>query len=114
VSGHFRKVGRVAGDIAKLSVAVTAEKSLAGVVNWHVAMGSVAPIPMVLREVEALLNRNRPLDDDFTSAIRATVAWSIAPIDDVRSTAWYRKRVSGVTVSDLCEQVWKELEGGKA
>ncbi len=114
VSGHFRKVGRVAGDIAKLSVAVTAEKSLVGVVNWHVAMGSVAPTPVVLCEVEALLNHNRPLDGDITSAIRATVAQSITPIDDVRSTAWYRKRVSGVTVSDLCEQVWKEFEGGKA
>lgn len=113
VSGHFRKVGRVAGDIAKLSVAVTAERSLSGTMTWRVAMGAVAPTPVVLSEVERLLNGAPRIGPGNVDDIRSVVGQSITPIDDVRSTARYRRCVSMVTVSDLCQQVWQELEETK-
>ncbi len=111
--GHFRKVGRVAGDIAKLSVVVSVQRSDLGAATWQVAMGSVAPTPLILLEVEQVLNRTARMAQRAGADIRHMVESSIHPIDDVRSTAWYRRRVSGVIVSDLWRQVWEEFEGAR-
>jgi CO/xanthine dehydrogenase FAD-binding subunit len=107
--GHFQKVGRVAGDIAKVNVAVVAEREGAAP-RWYVALGAVAPTAVRLPAVEALLNRVARLNAALLSDIRQAVAEAIHPIDDVRSTAWYRRRVAGITVADLVAQTWQELE----
>ena len=111
VAGRFRKVGRVAGDIAKLSAAVTAVRRGSGALSWQVAMGSVAPRPVLLADVAAILEQAGRFDDEVWEAVRSQVSESITPIDDMRSTAWYRKRVSAVTVADLCRTVFDDLRG---
>jgi xanthine dehydrogenase small subunit len=80
----FRKVGtRAAQAISKVV--------MAGVIgdDPRVAVGSVAPTVVRLRRTEAAIARGVPLED----AQRTLVA-EIAPIDDLRSTAEYRRRVA--------------------
>ncbi len=78
----FQKVGtRQAQAIAKVVIAVSLEPA-------RIAIGSVAEIPIRARQAEEALERG-----DRDGAIEA-VASAIRPIDDVRSTADYRRRVT--------------------
>jgi CO/xanthine dehydrogenase FAD-binding subunit len=92
----FRKVGtRAAQAISKIVMAVS--RSRGG--GARVAIGSVAEVPLRARRAEAALERN-----DVEGAI-AAVAEDIRPIDDVRSTAAYRRAVSQNVLRELLESV---------
>lgn len=83
----FEKVGpRRAQAIAKVGVAVT--HSSAG---WRVVAASMAPTVRRCRAVEAMLEAETRVTspEDFLPAIERDVQ----PIDDLRSSAEYRKRV---------------------
>ena len=85
----FRKVGtRAAQAISKVVVAVNREPA-------RVALGSVAEVPLRARGAEAALGRG-----DVEGAV-AAVAADIRPIDDVRSTAAYRRSVAQNVLGDL-------------
>jgi CO/xanthine dehydrogenase FAD-binding subunit len=80
----FRKVGtRAAQAISKVV--------MAGVVGEQprVALGSVAPTVVRAPRTEAAIAAGASID-----AARRTLAAEIAPIDDLRSTAEYRRRVA--------------------
>ena len=78
----FRKVGtRAAQAISKVVMAVSGHPA-------RIAIGSVAEVPLRARRAEAAVER-----DDIEAAI-AAVADDIRPIDDVRSTAAYRRAVT--------------------
>jgi CO/xanthine dehydrogenase FAD-binding subunit len=84
---QFIKVGsRRAQAIAKVGVALARSER-----GWRVVAASVAPTVRRCRTVEALLDRgDRPsAPEDLLPALSADVA----PIDDVRSTAVYRRTV---------------------
>jgi CO/xanthine dehydrogenase FAD-binding subunit len=90
----FRKVGtRGAQAISKVCFAAATDLEGGGVRDVRVAFGSVAPTVVRCRGVEDLL-RGRRLDADAIDAAVAALPREIAPIDDVRSTARYRLRVS--------------------
>ncbi|MDB4886766.1 MAG: molybdopterin dehydrogenase FAD-binding protein [Gemmatimonadetes bacterium] len=81
----FRKVGtRAAQAISKIVVAAVRDGSSA-----RIAVGSVAPTVVRLRETERALAASASLDDAM-AALRA----EIRPIDDIRSTAEYRLKVT--------------------
>jgi xanthine dehydrogenase small subunit len=85
----FRKVGtRAAQAISKVVMAVSRDPA-------RIAIGSVAELPVRARGAEAALARN-----DMEGAIRA-VADDIRPIDDVRSTAAYRRAVTQNVLREL-------------
>ncbi len=92
---RFRKVGtRRAQAIAKVVVAVSWTD---GDGAWHdvrVALGSVAPVPLRAAETEAILEGSVPTPA-LADRAAAAVAAEIQPIDDVRSTAAYRRLVAG-------------------
>src|SRR6266545_1725111 len=89
----FRKVGtRAAQAISKIVMAVSRDPA-------RIAIGSVAEIPLRARRAEAALERN-----DIEGAV-AAVAEDIRPIDDVRSTAAYRRAVTQNVLRDLFESV---------
>jgi xanthine dehydrogenase small subunit len=104
---RFRKVGtRHALAISKVVMAVAwhenepeaaAGAGAAGATaSWHdvrVAVGSVAPVPMRARAAEAILEGAAPTPATADRAARA-IAAEIVPIDDVRSTASYRRSVT--------------------
>jgi CO/xanthine dehydrogenase FAD-binding subunit len=90
----FRKVGtRAAQAISKVVMAAVRSPSP------RVALGSVAPTVVRLPETEAALAAGAPIGE-----ARRVVEREIRPIDDLRSTAEYRRRVSG----NLLEQFWRE------
>ncbi|MDP3774005.1 MAG: xanthine dehydrogenase family protein subunit M [Gemmatimonadales bacterium] len=96
----FRKVGtRVAQAISKVVMAaVRADRP-------RIALGSVAPTVVRLSKTEAALAAGGSLDD-AKRALRSEVR----PIDDMRSTAAYRLKVS----ENLLEQFWRETAGSAA
>ncbi len=92
---RFRKVGtRRAQAISKVVMAVSFHPVDGVWREVRVALGSVAATPIRMSAVESMLEGAVP---DAATADRAVAALSsaIEPIDDVRSTADYRRLVSG-------------------
>jgi CO/xanthine dehydrogenase FAD-binding subunit len=88
---QFRKVGtRAAQAISKVVMAVSREPA-------RIAIGSVAEVPLRAGRAEAALARN-----DVEGVI-AAVAEDIRPIDDVRSTATYRRQVTQNVLRELLD-----------
>ena len=93
---HYRKVGtRRAQAISKVCLAASLRLNEAtGVVDdVRIAYGSVAPTVIRARHAEAAL-AGRPLDAATISAATQALADDVSPIDDVRSTANYRRSVA--------------------
>ena len=87
----FRKVGtRAAQAISKVVMAVSATPA-------RIAIGSVAELPMRATRAERALGRG-----DVVAAV-AAVADDIRPIDDVRSTAAYRRAVTQNVLRELLD-----------
>jgi xanthine dehydrogenase small subunit len=85
----FRKVGtRAAQAISKVVMAASRAPA-------RIAIGSVAEVPLRARRAEAALERG-----DVEGAV-AAVAEDIRPIDDVRSTAAYRRAVTQNVLREL-------------
>ncbi|MBR57395.1 MAG: carbon monoxide dehydrogenase [Myxococcales bacterium] len=92
---QFRKVGtRRAQAISKVLLAMTADRDGDQLANVRIGAGSVAAIPMRLVKTEASLNGQVP-DLRTADAAAAVARDEVQPIDDVRSTADYRKFVLG-------------------
>jgi CO/xanthine dehydrogenase FAD-binding subunit len=92
----FDKVGtRQAQSISKLMLATRGRLDPSGrVLSWAAAMGSVAPTVLRLRQTEAVVV-GHVLDDALIERARAEAEAEVQPIDDVRSTGQYRRRVAG-------------------
>ena len=90
----FRKVGtRAAQAISKVVIAAVRAP------RPRVAFGSVAPTTVRVPRTEAVLAGGGLIDD-----AAAVLAAEITPIDDMRSTAEYRRRVA----CNLLRQFWTE------
>ena len=93
----FRKVGtRRAQAISKVVLAL-AWRSPAADAPWsdvRLALGSVAATTIRAAATEAVLEGSRPTRETADAAVAALTA-ELHPIDDVRSTADYRRLVAG-------------------
>jgi CO/xanthine dehydrogenase FAD-binding subunit len=90
----FRKVGtRAAQAISKVVVAGVAGEAP------RLAAGSVAPTVVRLIRTESLLAAGASVADAERAALD-----DIAPIDDIRSTAEYRRRVAANLVAQFCRE----------
>jgi len=97
----YRKVGtRRAQSISKTLIAVRARAREGLLFDVRVGAGCVAPVPLRCRTAEAALE-GKALDEAALAAARAGLDADIVPIDDVRSTAVYRRRVSGIVLERL-------------
>jgi CO/xanthine dehydrogenase FAD-binding subunit len=109
---RFRKVGtRRAQAISKVVIAIAwrADGTLAGAGAgaWRgvrVALGSVAPTPIRAAETESVLEGAAPTPETADAAAEALAA-EIHPIDDVRSTAGYRRIVAARVLHRLVREV---------
>jgi CO/xanthine dehydrogenase FAD-binding subunit len=99
----FRKVGtRAAQAISKVVMAARFEPPRgSGPAVVRVAFGSVAPTVVRATRTEAALAAGQPLD-----VALGILAEEIAPIDDIRSTAMYRRRVA----ANLLAQFWTKAK----
>jgi carbon-monoxide dehydrogenase medium subunit len=108
----FIRLSRASMDIAKISIAAMLQLDEGGkILAAKIALGSVAPTPIMAHESEKLLTGQR-----FSRqvAIRAAekVTDEIRPITDIRGTAEYRKQVSRAIARDAFEIAYKRA-GGK-
>jgi xanthine dehydrogenase small subunit len=100
---RFRKVGtRRAQAISKVVMAL-AWHDRDGWADVRVALGSVAAIPIRARATEAVLEGTQPTPETAERAAE-TLAGELQPIDDVRSTADYRRAVSARVLHRLLRE----------
>lgn len=91
--GRYLKLGRNAhGDLAIVGVAVMGypdKKSESGF-SFHIALASVAPTPIRVPSAETILSAS-PITPDVIESAAIAAMETARPIDDVRSSAAYRK-----------------------
>jgi len=125
---HYVKIGpRAAQSIAKVSVALAArvvreqderDRPVTALRDVRLAAGAVAPTVVLLREAAAFLEGRRfPAADPDAAAVAAVeagrlAAEEVAPIDDVRSTAVYRRDVTARLVARLVRGIFAYGETG--
>jgi CO/xanthine dehydrogenase FAD-binding subunit len=94
---RYRKVGtRRAQAISKVVMALSWQADPDPGAPWrdvHLALGSVAPTPIRAQATEAVLEGSTPTEAIADRAASA-LAGELSPIDDVRSTADYRRAVA--------------------
>jgi CO/xanthine dehydrogenase FAD-binding subunit len=91
---HYRKVGaRRAQAISKICFAGAAKVEGRRLKDIRLAFGSVAPTVVRARAAEDAL-RDAAVDPSSIARATAALRQDLVPIDDIRSTAAYRQRVS--------------------
>ena len=102
---YLRKVGtRRAMAIAKVALAGTAVVKDGVIREIRLAAASLAPFPTRLSKTEDVVLGHR-ISDDLIQAARKTLLGEAQPIDDIRSTAEYRRSVA----ANLLEEFLREL-----
>jgi CO/xanthine dehydrogenase FAD-binding subunit len=105
---YLRKVGtRRAMAISKVALAATARIEDQIVSEVRVAAASLAPFPARLYQVEAAL-LGRPIDARTIQSAREALLAEAKPIDDIRSTAEYRKRVAANLLDEFLMELLPE------
>jgi carbon-monoxide dehydrogenase medium subunit len=93
----FSRATRVAADLAKVNVAAAVTVRNGACEDARIALGGVAPTPIRARKAEEVL-KGEKLGDGVVQEAAEIAATEIRPIDDVRSSAEYRKELSKVLV----------------
>jgi CO/xanthine dehydrogenase FAD-binding subunit len=103
---YYRKVGtRRAQAISKVCFAGAARFDGDGrVADVRIALGSVAPTVFRATDTEAALRGGR-LTSASVNAAQEVLAREVTPIDDIRSTARYRRRIAQNLLAEFCELI---------
>jgi CO/xanthine dehydrogenase FAD-binding subunit len=103
--GVFGKCGtRPAMDISVASVGIAGVRDNGCLREVRVAFGAVAPTPIRGRGTEATLEE-APLDEEHILASARAAEQEIAPISDVRASAWYRRQI----IRDLTRKLLRDV-----
>jgi OHCU decarboxylase len=98
---YTRKIGaRNAQAISKVCLAALGRFAGGVIEDIRLAVGSVAPIPFRLTETEKVL-RGKRIDPALILLAQKTAAREIQPIDDIRSSARYRRAVTANLVAEF-------------
>lgn len=100
----FLKKGRVKMDLAIASVAVLLEMEGKRCSKARLAAGSVAPVPLRLLKVEALLE-GTTISKELLAKAQQLAAENVAPITDIRATKEYRQEIVGIYVRRALKKV---------
>ncbi len=109
VGSAFLKLARVRADLAKVSVAVRLVRDGDRIVNARIALGSVGPTVVRAKKASSMLSDKAFSKDVVLNAARMA-GDEIKPMDDVRSTAAYRKRAAVALVHDAIMLAWDRYE----
>ncbi|HEY2470286.1 MAG TPA: FAD binding domain-containing protein [Terracidiphilus sp.] len=106
---YLRKVGtRRAMAISKVALGATMLMNEGLIQEIRVAAASLAPFPTRLYKTEAVLVGKLLNDGDIESARQVLLA-EAQPINDIRSTAEYRKQVGANLLQEFLENLVAEL-----
>ena len=103
-------LNRTSQDLSKISAACALTLEGTTCRSARLAMGAVAPTPLRMRQTEGHLT-GAPLTDATLTAVADAARAEVKPIDDIRSTAAYRRTVSGTL---LARTITKALSNGVA
>jgi CO/xanthine dehydrogenase FAD-binding subunit len=106
----FLKLGRVKLDMAKVSASAYLERAGGCVQSVRLAIGGAAPTPVRAAAVEKALT-GAAFSRAAVEKAAAEVQESISPIDDVRSTAEYRRRMAPLLLRDAILTAWRRAGG---
>jgi CO/xanthine dehydrogenase FAD-binding subunit len=102
---YYRKVGtRRAQAISKVCFAGAASMDSGRIREARIALGSVAPTVFRAVETERIL-QGESFSPALLRAAQETLAGEIAPIDDIRSTARYRRTITGNLLAEFVEML---------
>ncbi|NOZ85558.1 MAG: xanthine dehydrogenase family protein subunit M [Deltaproteobacteria bacterium] len=105
IKSYFRKVGsRKSQTLAKVSLAARARVEQGKVIHSAFAAGSVGPTVVRLKETEALVE-SKQLDLEIIEQACKEAEKEICPIDDIRSTASYRRFALNGMVREFLEML---------
>jgi CO/xanthine dehydrogenase FAD-binding subunit len=108
-SQYLRKVGtRKAMAITKVALAATAVVADNRISELRLAAASVADRPVRLLETEAVL-LNSTLNPELFKQARICLLDEVKPIDDIRSTADYRRHVAANLLEEFLIQLQPEF-----
>jgi len=109
--GRYVKLGRNAlGDLAIVGVAVLGypDRRAKSGYSFRIALASVAPTPIRVPNAEAILAES-PITPDMIEAVANAAMETARPIDDVRSSAAYRKAMVKNLTKRAVTEVWEKL-----
>lgn len=101
---YFEKVGqRNSMTISIASIGWLIKCGNGTIENLRLAFGSVAPTVLRLKDVEEFAKGKR-IDEKFVRSLSAMVRERVTPIDDVRGSAQYRKKLCSNLVYRMIEE----------
>ncbi len=99
----FTALTRTRKDLAKINAAAAISMKGSVCQKVRLALGAVAPTHIRLKKCEALLEGNE-ITDELIEKIVELAPTEINPINDVRSSAEYRRSVSGVLIKKVIKK----------
>ncbi len=103
----FISISRTALDISTISIAVALKMDGDRVKDAKIALGSVAPTPLRLLDVEKSL-KGKTLTEKLVEYTAKIVSENIKPITDIRGTAEYRREASRGMAVEALTKAWRE------
>jgi carbon-monoxide dehydrogenase medium subunit len=101
----YRKLGkRKAQSLSVVSVAICCAVDGRTWNKVRIALGAVAPTPMLAEEASAILE-GKAFSETLIDQSAKAAANATNPIDDVRGSAWYRRRAAEALVKQLLAQI---------
>jgi len=110
--GKYAKLGRnQASDLSIVGVTVIGypdQDALSGF-RIRLALASVAPVPLVVGEVETIL-ANNPITPQLLETAAQVAMETCTPIDDVRASARYRRLMVKNLSRKVLVDIWTILQ----
>jgi carbon-monoxide dehydrogenase medium subunit len=112
-AGTYLKLGRnKESDLSIVGVTAVGYPDVDAPSGFHMklALASVAPVPLVIQKVEAFLSE-KPINEEILRKASQIAMDACTPIDDVRSSARYRKIMVRNLSYKALKAVWQEIKG---
>ncbi|MHB1653054.1 MAG: FAD binding domain-containing protein [Desulfitobacteriaceae bacterium] len=95
-------------DIALVGIACLIEIRGNKCIDIRLGLGAVAPVPMRAHNAEEGM-KGRIMTDELVTKAAEQAATECQPIDDIRATAAYRRKMVSVLVKRALLSLWKEV-----
>jgi carbon-monoxide dehydrogenase medium subunit len=109
----FVKVSRVRADLAKANAAARIVREGDCIVDCRLAFGSVGPTVIRACTAEEMLV-GKAFSSEAALTAGRVASEEVTPIDDVRSSAWYRREVVKALTHDVLRVAWKRAARDRA
>jgi carbon-monoxide dehydrogenase medium subunit len=110
-AGCYQKLGRnKVGDLAVVGVAVMGypDGAARSGYRFHIALGSVAPVPLRVPAAEEILADRPPGEESFATAAKKAME-AASPISDVRAGASYQTMMVRTLTMRALRDIWSQL-----